>query len=81
MNTIVILFQPFVLKQNIFIYDPNKQLIAQHEVLMDDIPSFIEKIVQNTPIELIRMSGHRDYINKYQVDIITRVPHVKFKIG
>ncbi len=81
MHTIVVLFQPFVLKQNIVIYNQDKQLVGQHEVAIDDIPAYIERITQDIPVELIRVSGHRDYINKYQVDIIQKVPNIKFEIG
>lgn len=72
-NNIVILFQPFVLKQKVIAYN-NEENIAEYEVDIDAIPILIETLIKNNPIKSIKITGQRDYINKYQADIISKIP-------
>lgn len=80
MNNIVVLFQPFVLKQKIIAYN-NKECVSQYEVNIDEIPALVETLVKENNIKSVKVTGHREYINKYQADIISRVPsNVKINI-
>lgn len=80
MNNIVVLFQPFVLKQKIIAYN-NKECVSQYEVNIDEIPALVETLIKENNIKSVKVTGHREYINKYQADIISRVPsNVKINI-
>ena len=80
MNNIVVLFQPFVLKQKIIAYN-NKECVSQYEVNIDEIPALVETLVKENNINSVKVTGHREYINKYQADIISRMPsNVKINI-
>lgn len=80
MNNIVVLFQPFVLKQKIIAYN-NKECVSQYEVNIDEIPALVETLIKENNINSVKVTGHREYINKYQADIISRVPsNVKINI-
>ena len=73
MNNIVVLFQPFVLKQKIIVYN-NQEFINEYEVDIDAISTLVETLVKNNPIKSIKITGNRNYINKYQAEIISRIP-------
>lgn len=80
MNNIVVLFQPFVLKQKIIAYN-NRECVSQYEVNIDEIPALVETLIKENNINSVKVTGHREYINKYQADIISRVPsNVKINI-
>lgn len=74
MNKIVILFQPFVLKQKVIAYN-NEECVFEYEVTVDEIPSLVETLTKENTIDVIKIIGHRDYINKYQADIISKIPN------
>ena len=74
MNSIVILFQPFVLKQKVIAYN-NQDFVNEYEVDIDAISTLVETLVKNNPIKSIKITGNRNYINKYQAEIISRIPN------
>lgn len=73
MNKIVILFQPFVLKQKVIAYN-NNESVFEYEVTVDEISSLVETLTKENTIDVVKIIGHRDYINKYQADIISKIP-------
>lgn len=80
MNNIVILFQPFVLKQKVIAYN-NQEFVNEYEVDIDAIATLVETLVNNNPVKSIKITGHREYINKYQADIISKIPaNIKINI-
>lgn len=80
MNNIVVLFQPFVLKQKVIAYN-NTECISTYEVNIDEIPALIETLTKENVIDSIKITGHREYINKYQADIISKIPtNIKINI-
>ena len=80
MNNIVVLFQPFVLKQKIIAYN-NKECVSQYEVNIDEIPALVETLIKENNINSVKVTGHREYINKYQADIISKIPaNIKINI-
>lgn len=80
MNNIVVLFQPFVLKQKVIAYN-NTECISTYEVNIDEIPALVETLTKENTIESVKITGNRDYINKYQADIISKIPaNIKINI-
>lgn len=72
MNNIVVLFQPFVLKQKVIAYN-NTECVSTYEVNIDEIPALVETLTKENVIDSIKITGHREYINKYQADIISSI--------
>lgn len=72
MDNIVILFQPFVLKQKVIAYN-NTECVSQYEVNIDEIPALMETLTTENAINSVKITGHREYINKYQADIISSI--------
>lgn len=80
MNNIVILFQPFVLKQKVIAYN-NQECVSQYEVNIDEIPTLVETLTKENTIDSVKITGHRDYINKYQAEIVSKIPtNIKINI-
>ena len=80
MNNIVVLFQPFVLKQKVIAYN-NTECISTYEVNIDEIPVLVETLTKENTIESVKITGNREYINKYQADITSKIPaNIKINI-
>lgn len=71
MNKIVIIFQPFILKQKVFVYQ-NGSCIRTIEVAQDKISDAVIGFSKEYGITEVDLIGGEDYLSKFKEDILKR---------
>lgn len=81
MDSIVIMYQPFVVEQLVIVYN-NGAVVETHRININEIADLIEKLtIQYSNVNSISLIGNQDYLIRYQKDLGLRVPdNVKINI-
>lgn len=81
MDSIVIMYQPFVVEQLVIVYN-NGVVVETHRININEIADLIEKLtIQYSNVNSISLIGNQDYLIRYQKDLGLRVPdNVKINI-
>ena len=80
MKDVIIKFEPFVLKQQMYIKDDTTGHVDEYKVLQKEIPIYLSLL---TDIKCVHLFGNEKFVEKIKTDCITKfqMENVKFEIN